>query len=279
MTEVALVGDPVAHSVSPAIQSAAFAAVGLDWQYRLVRVADGELDKAWPDLARRFRGVNVTSPHKRTAARLADSLSPTARLCASVNTLTFGPSGAFGDSTDGEGFIRALRRAASRVPDVAVVLGTGGAARAVAAALAGEGSEVRVVGRNQAAGAELAQDLAGAGPGRVAFLGDGEAVLAAALVDAELLVNATTVGGPANPGRSPVPGGVPLRQGLVVFDLVYLPRRTPLLQRAQASGCLVVQGLEMLVEQGGLSFEAWTGVGAPLQVMHEAADRALAGRS
>lgn len=279
MTEVALVGDPVAHSVSPAIQSAAFAAVGLDWHYRLVRVADGELDEVWPGLVRRFRGVNVTSPHKRTAASLADALSPTARACASVNTLTFGPTGAFGDSTDGEGFIRALRRAASRVPDVAVVLGTGGAARAVVASLSAEGAEVRVVGRNQVAGAELARDLARVGPGRVAFLGDGEAVLAAALVDAELLVNATTVGGPSNAGRSPVPGRVPLSQGLVVFDLVYLPRRTPLLQRAQASGCLVVGGLEMLVEQGGLSFEAWTGVGAPLQVMREAADRALAGRS
>jgi shikimate dehydrogenase len=132
------------------------------------------------------------------------------------------------------------------------------------------------VGRNHVAGTELARDLAGAGPGRVGFLGDGEAVLTAALVDAELLVNATTVGGPS---RSPVPDGVRLRPELIVFDLVYLPRRTALLQRAQASGCLVVEGLEMLVEQGGLSFEAWTGVGAPLQVMRDAADRALAGRS
>ncbi|MGC2207780.1 MAG: shikimate dehydrogenase [Candidatus Dormiibacterota bacterium] len=279
MTEVALVGDPVAHSVSPAIQAAAFAAVGLDWKYLLVRVADGELEDAWPGLARRFRGINITTPHKQTAARLADALSPTASTCASVNTLTFGPSGSFGDSTDGAGFIRALRRVASRLPASAVVLGTGGAARAVVAALSAEGVEVRVVGRNRVAGRNLAQDLAKAGPGVVDFLGDGEAVMRRALVGSDLLVNATTVGSPSDAGRSPLPDGVPLNQDLIVFDMVYLPRRTPLLQRAQASGCLVVEGLEMLVQQGGLSFEAWTGVGAPLEVMREAADVAVAGRS
>jgi len=279
MIEVALVGDPVAHSVSPAIQSAAFAATGLDWQYRLIRVADGELEKAWPGLARRFRGLNVTSPHKQTAALLADALSPTARACASVNTLTFGPSGALGDSTDGAGFLRALRRAAPWVPEIAVVLGTGGAARAVVAALSAEGIEVRVVGRNHLAGLELARDLAGAGPGRIGFCGDGQVVLAAALDDAGLLVNATTLGGPAQSGRSPVPDGVQLRRELIVFDLVYLPRSTPLLSRAKVSGCLVVEGLDMLVEQGALSFEAWTGVEAPLREMREAADQAVAARS
>jgi len=279
MTEVALVGDPVAHSVSPAIQSAAFAALGLDWKYLLVRVADGALEDAWPGLARRFRGINVTSPHKQTAARLADALSPTARTCASVNTLTFGPTGSFGDSTDGAGFLRALRRVAARLPAAAAVLGTGGAARAVVAALSAEGVAVNVVGRNQVAGCNLAQDLAEVGPGVVDFLGDGEAALTTALVGAELLVNATTVGGPSDAGRSPVPDGVPLSRDLVVFDLVYLPRRTPLLQRAQASGCQVVEGLEMLVQQGGLSFEAWTGVVAPLEVMREAADLAVGARS
>jgi shikimate dehydrogenase len=279
MIEVALVGDPVAHSLSPAIQSAAFAAAGLDWQYRLVRVADGELETAWPGLARRFRGLNVTSPHKQTAARLADALSPTARVCASVNTLTFGPAGALGDSTDGAGFLRALRRAAPGVPEIAVVLGTGGAGRAVVAALAAEGVEVRVVGRNHLAGGELARDLAGAGPGLVGFFGDGEEVLAAALDGAGLLVNATTLGGPGQAWLSPVPDGVQLRQDLIVFDLVYQPRRTLLLSRAQASGCLVIEGLDMLVEQGALSFEAWTGVDAPLPKMREAADQAVLVRS
>jgi shikimate dehydrogenase len=278
MIEVALVGDPVAHSVSPAIQSAAFAAAGLDWQYRLVKVADGELEGAWPGLARRFRGLNITSPHKQSAARLADGLSQTARTCASVNTLTFRSSGSFGDSTDGAGFLRALRLATPGLPEVAVVLGTGGAARAVVGALSAEGVEVRVIGRNHLAGVELARDLAGAGPGVVGFLGAGEEALVAALAGAGLLVNATTLGGPGQPGRSPVPEGVELSQDLVVFDLVYLPRITPLLSRARASGCLVVEGLEMLVEQGALSFEAWTGMDAPLPEMRAAADRALAGR-
>ncbi|MGC2192433.1 MAG: shikimate dehydrogenase, partial [Candidatus Dormiibacterota bacterium] len=145
MVEVALVGDPVVHSLSPAIQAAAFAAVDLDWEYRLVRVSQGGLAGAWPELSQRFRGVNVTSPLKQEAARLADQLSPTAQICASVNTLTFNDSGSFGDSTDGAGFLAALRRRVGCLPHTAVVVGTGGAARAVAATLLAEGGEVRVL--------------------------------------------------------------------------------------------------------------------------------------
>lgn len=276
MVAVALVGDPVAHSISPAIQLAGFAALGLDWEYRLVRVPQGQLEASWPTLSRQFRGVNVTTPHKQGAARLADALSPRARICASVNTLTFGPEGAFGDSTDGAGFLAALRRVAGRVPPTAVVLGTGGGARAVAAALAGEGAEVRVLGRNLMSGAGLAADLAQAGPGRVAFLGSADAALVAALEGAELLVNATTLGGPSFPEQSPVSDTVPLSPGLVVFDLVYWPRQTPLRRRAGASGCLWVDGLDMLVEQGALALESWTGLVAPLEVMRQAAERATA---
>ena len=275
MVEVALVGDPVAHSISPAIQSAAFAALDLAWKYQLVRVPEGGLEQAWPDLSRRFRGLNVTSPHKQEAARLADALSPTAQICASVNTLTFSPSGAFGDSTDGAGFLAALRRSAGRLPTRAVVVGTGGAARAVAAALLAEGVEVLVVGRNLTAGTALASELAGAGAGAVSFRGDGDRALAEALDGAELLVNATTLGGPRFPELSPVADAVRLSSDLIVFDLVYWPRHTPLRRRARAEGCRLVDGLEMLVEQGALAFEAWTGINAPLPVMREAADRAM----
>lgn len=275
MPEVALVGDPVGHSVSPAIHLAAFSALKLDWEYRLVRVPEGQLELEWPALARRFRGLNVTSPHKQEAARLADTLSPVARRCASVNTLTFGPGGAFGDSTDGAGFLAALRQAVGRVPAVVVLLGTGGGARAVAAALSGEGAEVRVVGRNLAAGEALATDLARSGWGGITFLGSGPASLATALEGAQLLVHATTVGGPALPEQSPIPDALFLDPELVVFDLVYWPRPTPLRRRAADSGCRFVDGLDMLVEQAALALEAWTGLAAPRPVMRQAAQQAI----
>jgi shikimate dehydrogenase len=277
MVEVALVGDPVAHSLSPAIQGAAFAALDLDWEYRLVKIPAGGLEPAWPELSQRFRGVNVTSPHKQEAARLADELSSTARICASVNTLTFSHSGSFGDSTDGAGFLAALRLDAGRQLKKVVVVGTGGAARAVAAALLEEGAEVQVLGRNLVAGTALASELAETGSGMITFRGDGNAAMAAALEGAELLVNATTLGGPRFPQLSPVSDAVELNSDLIVFDLVYWPRQTPLRRRAQAEGCLLVDGLEMLVEQGALAFQAWTGFKAPLLVMREAANRALEG--
>ncbi|HVB14219.1 MAG TPA: shikimate dehydrogenase [Candidatus Dormibacteraeota bacterium] len=273
--EVALVGDPVGHSLSPAIQAAAFAALDLDWQYQLVRVPAGGLAGVWPELKHRFRGVNVTSPHKQEAARLADALSPTARICASVNTLTFSSTGAFGDSTDGAGFLAALRGGTGCLPHKAVVAGTGGAARAVCAALLTEGAEVEVLGRNLLAGAALAAELAGIGLGVVAFRGDGDAAMKQALDGAELLVNATTLGGPRFSERSPVSAAVELRSDLVVFDLVYWPRWTPLRRRAREAGCHLVDGLEMLVEQGAMAFQAWTGKSAPISVMREAAKGAI----
>lgn len=275
MVEVALVGDPVSHSLSPAIQSAAFAALDLDWHYRLVAVPEGELERAWPGLSQRFLGVNVTSPHKQAAARLADALSPTAQLCASVNTVTFGADGAFGDSTDGAGFLAALHQAGTTFPHRAVLMGTGGAARAVARALQGAGVEVLVVGRNQLQGRSLERDLAAVGPGAVVFQGDGTAVLAEALVGADLLVNATLLGGAGYAHLSPLPDQVPLAPEVTVFDLVYWPRPTPLGRRARAEGCCLIDGVEMLVEQGALSFQAWTGIEPPRSEMRQAAHRAV----
>ena len=173
------------------------------------------------------------------------------------------------------GFLAALRGSVGRLPHRAVVVGTGGAARAVAAALLAEGGEVRVLGRNLVAGRALAAELAGGGPGVVTFRGDGNAEMAEALDGAELLVNATTLGGPRFPQLSPVSDKVELHSDLVVFDLIYWPRHTPLRRRAQAEGCILVDGLEMLVEQGALAFQAWTGMSPPRKVMREAANRAM----
>jgi len=271
---IALVGDPVDHSPSPQIQIAGFREVGLDWDYVLVGVPKGQLKARWGALMKDFLGLNVTIPLKEEAARLVSDRSSAAALCGSVNTVTFRAPAALGDSTDGRGFLAALARAEVDHVQRAVVIGTGGSARSVVAALAGQGTEVTVMGRNPASGARLAQDLGGLLPGKVEFSPLGALALDAALAASDLLVNATPLGGATAPNQSPVTGDILLPANLAVMDLVYRPRQTPLLRQAAASGCRTVEGIEMLVEQAALSFEVWTGAPAPVEVMRQAAYRA-----
>ena len=263
---IALVGDPVSGSVSPAMQNAAFRDRGLRFEYETLCVPRGELAARFASIAEQFIGLNVTIPHKEEAARLVDVLEPAARLSGSVNTVIFRNGRAFGDSTDGQGFLRALRRATrDRELRNALVVGTGGAARAVAAALVGDGIAVRVAGRDREAATRLARDIEGV---ESAGIDD----LDLALDDSDLLVSAVPSSAWAE-GSLPE---VPLGPQLVVFDLAYRPRLTPLLERAASEGSTVIEGIEMLIEQGALSFLLWTGVDAPRAVMRAAAYDALA---
>jgi shikimate dehydrogenase len=213
--------------------------------------------------------LNVTIPLKERIVPMLDALSPQAARAGSVNTVRFVDGSPEGTSTDGDGFLTALRRTGLDIPRTALILGTGGAARSVACALLAEGTTVTVHGRNIARGRRLALDLGArflpAQPGR----------LRGSLGEAELLVNATPIGGLADPAHCPLPADAPLHRDLVVFDLVYRPRRTALLDRARAAGCTTVEGIEMLVEQAAGSFEIWTGLPAPVEVMRAAGYRAL----
>lgn len=265
----ALIGDPVASSVSPAMHTAAFRALGLPHEYTAERVAAGALDSAFPSLRERYDGLNVTIPHKIAVIRHLDELTPTARAAASVNTVVFRDGSAVGDSTDGDGALSALERAApGRHLERALVVGAGGAARAVASALVRSGTRTSVFARDAAAARSLAADVEGV-----------EAVATTALPDqllsCDLLVSAV----PAAAWREPAPVlplELALRPGCVVFDLVYRPRRTALLRAAEAAGCVTVEGVEMLVEQGALSFARWLGIEPPVEVMRAAAYDALA---
>jgi shikimate dehydrogenase len=272
----AVIGDPVAHSVSPPMQQAAFAAAGLDATYVAERVPLSSFPAAWPELVRRLSGWNVTRPLKEAALGLVDALGPEAAACGSVNTVIADGDRTMGRSTDGGGFLAALARVRAEPVARAVILGTGGATRAVTAALSASGARVELVGRNEASGRAVAADLTARGT-PVVFAG-GPDRLAELLPGAELVVNATPLGDPSMPGRSPIPDDVTLEAlepRPVIFDLVYRPRRTPLLDAAAAAGCPTVEGIEMLIEQGTRSFELWTGLPAPVEVMRAAAYRAL----
>jgi shikimate dehydrogenase len=260
LRRLGVLGWPVDHSRSPAMQNAALAATGLDGEYAYERVAvqPAALAATLRALAATgFAGVNVTIPHKEEALALATDASADARAIGAANTLTFGPGGTVrADNTDAPGLLDAL---GEPVPRTALVLGAGGSARAVAYALRGAGAQVAVWNRTPERAERLAADLGV------------DAVSAAA--PAAVLVNCTSVG-LRDPGATfknlPLTSDQ-LGEYACVVDLVYRAGGTELLRQAEQRGCRCVDGLEILVRQGARSFEIWTGRTAPLDAMRRAA--------
>ena len=262
-----VIGDPIRHSLSPAIHNAAFAALGLDWVFVAFEVADGNAEAAVRGAAAlSVRGLSVTMPHKAAVIPALDRLTATARALGAVNAIYRVGGDLVGDSTDGIGLVDALRHDEGVDPRGArcVVFGAGGAARSVVHALgqAGAGAaDVAVVNRTTAraaAAAALAGDV-----GRVGAAGD--------IRTADIIINATPVGmaGVADGGLVLDPGL--LRSGQVVVELIVHPVETPLLDAARAAGAHAVQGLGMLVHQAAHAFQLWTGQEPPLEAMWVAA--------
>lgn len=258
-----IIGWPVEHSLSPLLHNAAFAAAGLDWVYVRFPVPPGAAGRAVDGMrALGIRGLNVTMPHKRDVMAHLDEIAADAGRIGAVNTIVRSADRLVGANTDAAGFIRFLERdlGVRRPRGSAVVLGAGGAARAVAVALAAEGVEEVFVAARRPEQAEEAAAVAGATP--LAW----EAVrLARALAGAGILVNAT----PATGGGLPVEIGALPREAVVV-DLIYAPPHTPLVDAARAAGLRAFNGIGMLLHQAALSFELWTDVPAPLEAMSAA---------
>lgn len=267
---VGVIGDPVGHSLSPVIHNAAFDALGLDWVYAGFPVPTGR-GAAAVEAVRTLglAGLNVTMPHKAAAAAAVDRLSPTAEVLGAVNTVYRSGSDLWGENTDGAGFIDALRNDEGFDPADrrVVVLGAGGAARAVILALGAAGaSDIAVVNRTRST-AEVAAALAGP-VGRLGTHADVES--------ADLVVNATPMGMGGELAEVVAVDPAHLHAGQVVADLVYAPPRTPLLAAAKERGCVAVNGLGMLIHQAAHSFRLWTGEDPPLEVMSAAALGVLA---
>jgi shikimate dehydrogenase len=249
-----VLGYPVAHSRSPAMHNAAFRALGLDWRYQHLPVPPELFDETVRALPRSgFRGANVTIPHKLAALAVADSASAVARAVGAANTLTFEDGSIAADNTDASGFVAALGESPRGLR--ALVLGAGGAARAVVWALADAGAaDVAIWNRTP----ERARELADAFGARAA----------AAPEPADLVVNTTSVGLDAESGL-PLDAIEPPR---LAADLVYrADGDTPFGAWATRAGARVVDGLEILVRQGALSFRRWTDREPPLDVMRSAA--------
>lgn len=278
MTRLAgIIGHPVAHSLSPVFQEAAFRAHGLDARYEQWDTPNEQLAERVGSLrGPDFLGANVTIPHKEAVFPFLDELGGQSARAGAVNTIVNRDGRLFGFNTDGPGFVAALRNEAHFDPagHRVLLLGAGGAARGIAFALAESRTEtVGIWNRTADRARRLARDVEAAG-------GEVQAVPGAADIRRwDCVVNCTSVGmhGTGTEAKSPCDPAT-AAPGTLFVDIVYAPEDTTFLRQAAASGHKTLGGLPMLIYQGALAFELWTGIPAPVDVMFDAARAALKDR-
>jgi shikimate dehydrogenase len=268
---VAIIGDPVEHSLSPAMHNAAFAALGLDFAYVALRVRPTALRRAMEGVrALGFAGLNVTVPHKEAVLTLLDDLSPTARTIGAVNTVVRRGDRLKGENTDGPGFLRAVARLGFRPRGKrAVLLGAGGSARAVAWALGAAGvSRLVVLNRSPRRAAALAASVRRGSGASVLVSGLDSPASDGVLQDADIVVNCTSLGLDGRTAPNVKIQATP--RHCLFYDLVYRAGPTPLVSAARRCGRRAENGSGMLVEQAALGFRIWTGRVAPVATMRRA---------
>ena len=280
MTQLAgIFGYPLAHSLSPAFQQAAFNHCGLDVRYLAWETPPEALaDEVEKLRSGDFIGANVTIPHKQSVMAMLDEVDETAQAIGAVNTIVKSAGKLIGHNTDAPGFMRALKEDGSFEPTGkrALLLGAGGAARAAAFALCRDGiASLTIANRTPVYAESLAAGLSGE-VARVAAIGMDSDELGAIALESDLIVNSTSVGmrhGDGE-GQTPLAGGL-IPHEAVVMDMVYNPQQTPFLAAARSAGATVLGGMPMLIYQGAASFEMWTGREAPVEAMFAAGNVAL----
>ncbi len=265
-------GDPIEHTMSPVMHNAAFRQMGLDYLYVPFKVKQGELAKAMEGVrALNIRGLNVTIPHKVAVIQFLDELDSLAEKIGAVNTIVNDDGVLTGYNTDGAGFLQALleRRIEPKGKNI-VILGAGGAARAISFFLADRGAHLVILNRLLELdwAKELASRISQIFNKEVKALELNKENLTDALRKADILVNATSVGMTPNIDETPVTSDL-LKPDLIVVDIIYNPIKTRLLREAEAAGAKTINGIDMLVWQGALAFEMWTGMEAPVELMRE----------
>ncbi len=267
----AVIGNPIAHSLSPAIHNAAFEALGLDFIYLPCQVEDVKGALAGMRALHNFRGMSVTIPHKIEAMKYVDEVEETDRSIGSINTIIKEDGRLIGSGTDGPGALKALLDAGVTIDGKTVLmLGAGGAARAVAFTLArkAQPAELSLLDINAGILQGLTSDLQTGTDIRIASALLTDRSLAAAMEKADIVIHSTPVGMHPKEGVSLVPAGL-FRPGQVIFDVVYNPLDTKLLLDARARGLQVISGVEMFINQAVLQFEKFTGMPAPIEVMRQ----------
>jgi shikimate dehydrogenase len=266
-----VIGDPIEHSLSPVMQNAAFRELKMNSVFLAFNVTSANLCNAVGGMrSLGLKGLNVTMPHKNAIIKYLDDVDKKAGVLGSVNTVLNDHGKLRGFSTDGVGAHRALEEnGVSLSGKKIVLLGGGGAAKAIAYSLVPEVEELVILNRTLEKTSAIFEVINGEYPGKIipGFLSSSE--IGANLRDADILVNATIVGMTPNGSKSLVPRDL-LNSRLTVMDIVYNPFETKLAREAKAAGAKVISGVEMLVYQGAASFELWTGRLAPVKVMRQA---------
>ena len=281
---IGVIGDPIAHTFSPQMHNAAIEALGIDWCYVSFHVTPDRVRQAIEGVrGLGIRGINVTVPHKQAAMPFLDEISQEASAIGAVNTIAHRDGRLIGYNTDVYGILAALHYGAGLdpLPPGVAVLGAGGAARGIVYALAGSQAVERLTILNRTV--EKAELLAEEMPRTVSRDRAIEIVarpldpssIRAVLRSAELIINATSVGMHPVADASVIEDPSAFRQGQVLFDTVYNPRETRLMRVARSGGAQAFNGLDMLVFQGAKSFEIWTGVTPPVNVMRDAIEGQL----
>jgi len=274
-----VIGDPVEHTMSPAMHNAAFNQLGLDYIYIPFRVKKEELGKSIEGMrALNIKGLNVTIPHKVAVIPLLDKLDPLVKKIDAVNTIDNTDGVLTGYNTDATGFLQALlERGVEPEGKNTVILGAGGASRALSFILAERGARLVILNRKLELNwaEELAQRISQAFKKEIEALELNTENLSVVLERADILINATSVGMSPDIDGTPIPARL-LKPGLVVFDIVYNPLKTRLLREAEEAGArTIISGIDMLAWQGALAFKKWTGQKAPLELMKREATEAL----
>jgi len=267
-----VIGDPIEHTLSPAMQNAAFEHLKLDWVFLAFKVKATELEDALRGMrGLGIRGLNVTMPHKSAVIAFLDKVDENAKFLGSVNTILADDGELKGFSTDGLGAVNALKENGVKLSGKKVVLlGAGGAAKAVAFALAKEARELIILNRTSEKTNQLAETLSSRFGKKVAGERLTPKITQKELENADILINATSVGMHPQADQSLVAPQW-LKPNLAVMDIVYNPLETKLAKDAKAAGAQIISGVEMLIYQGAASFEIWTGHKAPVEVMRKAA--------
>ena len=266
-----VIGDPIEHTLSPIMHNAAFETLKLDYVFLAFKVEVSKVGDAMDGMrALGIHGLNVTMPHKTSVIKYLDELDPTAKTIASVNTILNKDGKLFGFNTDGVGALNALEQNGVAVKGKKILLlGAGGAAKAIAYTLSQEANELVILNRTPEPVKELADLLKQKFSKKISADALTPKTVKANIAQIDVIINATSVGMKPNASQTPVAPEW-LRPDLAVMDIVYNPLETKLAKDAKVAGAKVVSGVEMLIYQGAASFEIWTACNAPVEVMRKA---------
>ncbi len=276
---IGLIGNPVEHSISPYIHNSAFRELNLDYVYVTFKVEKENINKALEGIkGLEIEGLNVTIPHKSRVIEYLDEVQETAEKIGAVNTIKRDGLVLKGFNTDGKGVLKALKKEIDGVKNKNIILlGAGGAARAIGFTLAEAGGNLTISNRTDSKAEKLTSEIRNGTSQEVNKIPQKKKELEKVIKDSEILINSTSIGMHPNEGETLVKSDM-MHKDLTVMDIVYNPLRTKLLEEAEKAGANTIPGVGMLVHQGAASFKIWTGKDAPVKTMWDAAEEALKGK-